>query len=193
MGPPPFGGGNCRAARPGSWRGRSFNGATAFRRWKQGPGGIVERRRCGSFNGATAFRRWKLAQDYGSFFLSLLASMGPPPFGGGNARRPYQGQAREPRASMGPPPFGGGNSPPFSPMRTPSSPLQWGHRLSAVETWDDALEKATDKLASMGPPPFGGGNFGYSSSAEVWYMLQWGHRLSAVETTPLGPGWATAS
>ena len=63
MGPPPFGDGD-RGDLP-AWTvlcpASSFNGATAFRRWKS------ERWKCGKFasvlqacfNGATAFRRWK--------------------------------------------------------------------------------------------------------------------------------------
>ena len=69
------------------------------------------------FNGATAFRRWKPAQV-------RLASMGPPPFGDGNAPlnmiRRFNGATAFRRwkplsfwpftsASMGPPPFGDGN------------------------------------------------------------------------------------
>ena len=42
--------------------------------------------------------------------------------------------------------------------RTSEVELQWGHRLSAVETgkYDKRVERG--ELASMGPPPFGGGN-----------------------------------
>ena len=82
--------------------------------------------------------------------------MGPPPFGGGNPRA-IVAAPWEKSASMGPPPFGGGN---FH-SRKPKGPmywLQWGHRLSAVET--SAWRWVT-----------------FSGST-----LQWGHRLSAVET-----------
>ena len=84
-------------------------------------------------------------------------SMGPPPFGSGNRDR-RNGQGGCSNASMGPPPFGSGNNnqaplvskpllasmgpPPFGSGNMalrkthPSSwrALQWGHRLSAVET-----------------------------------------------------------
>ena len=86
-----------------------------------------------------------------------IASMGPPPFGGGNhtARR-YP--PRVPHASMGPPPFGGGNSKYPRTMICPTW-LQWGHRLSAVETpIGSEPHRLTIIGASMGPPPFGGGN-----------------------------------
>ena len=109
---------------------------------------------------------------------------------------------------MGPPPFGGGNR-----LREKlSSPgvgrLQWGHRLSAVETLPGGEGKTLAIGASMGPPPFGGGNiaaghqarnehrsFNGATAFRRWKLntcrggflshpgeLQWGHRLSAVET-----------
>ena len=59
---------------------------------------------------------------------------------------------------MGPPPFGSGNGAfgDFSGEQVYA--LQWGHRLSAVET-----KPVRDYIAHM-------------------KALQWGHRLSAVET-----------
>ena len=112
--------------------------------------------------------------------------MGPPPFGSGNERERLA-EHMAIRPSMGPPPFGSGNSrnlpPPTPPVQTfngatafrqwkrampkkrkkSGQSLQWGHRLSAVET-----RIIPDNLgASAG-------------------CLQWGHRLSAVETGP-GP------
>ena len=132
------------------------------------------------FNGATAFRRWK--HGWRRYCLGLsLASMGPPPFGGGNMHL-RSVLFKNISASMGPPPFGGGNIP--SPCAVcddvlgfngatafrrwkqslASSPtiggfqLQWGHRLSAVETLSSKLPPVHHQGASMGPPPFGGGN-----------------------------------
>ena len=115
MGPPPFGSGNAAHVQSVTGRGafwRSFNGATAFRQWKrfralQCP--VTFRR---SFNGATAFRQWKpFALSLGcNVFHDGVASMGPPPFGSGNARE-WPAFAEQEKA------------------------LQWGHRLSAVETW----------------------------------------------------------
>ena len=36
--------------------------------------------------------------------------------------------------------------------------LQWGHRLSAMETADSLAAVEGEGEASMGPPPFGDGN-----------------------------------
>ena len=83
MGPPPFGGGNLASALDRLGGTSGFNGATAFRRWKlvAGQGCIARPQR---FNGATAFRRWKPEEDLEVPADLALASMGPPPFGGGN-------------------------------------------------------------------------------------------------------------
>ncbi len=131
MGPPSFGGGN-----PVCWRllyrGDScFNGATVFRRWKHigcwcSTNGLV------GFNGATVFRRWKRAPATYIPQQQFCASMGPPSFGGGNHTSAVS-VTTFPTASMGPPSFGGGNFPVLHHRRSSSS-LQWGHRLSAVET-----------------------------------------------------------
>ena len=130
----------------------TFNGATAFRRWK-----LVRSsppaRALSTFNGATAFRRWKrVPAQVRPGGTSSVPSMGPPPFGDGNCTRgpckyyhafngatAFRRWKRERREvhraidtigpSMGPPPF-----------KHPA-----GHRLSAMEP-------------SMGPPPFGDGN-----------------------------------
>ena len=64
-----------------------------------------------------------------------------------------------------------------------TSPLQWGHRLSAMETSITLLEDPDDEPPSMGPPPFGDGNLGTTfRSGTPSVFLQWGHRLSAMET-----------
>ena len=61
--------------------------------------------------------------------------------------------------------------------------LQWGHRLSAMETGLPAAPAAIRDLPSMGPPPFGDGNeTAISPAASMNASLQWGHRLSAMET-----------
>ena len=82
---------------------------------------------------------------------------------------------------MGPPPFGDGNvlivmAFIFLPM------LQWGHRLSAMET----------SVSSSMPNPTSPLQWGHRLSAMEtmykdvqwcgWAELQWGHRLSAMET-----------
>ena len=58
MGPPPFGDGKAPGPDAEESRADGFNGATAFRRWKEvAPTKALSVRE--SFNGATAFRRWK--------------------------------------------------------------------------------------------------------------------------------------
>ena len=92
---------------------------------------------CCPFNGATAFRRWKRARLLGAHQRPHAASMGPPPFGDGNA-------------------VSGATVEEFERL------LQWGHRLSAMEM--------TIVQAEVGRG----------------YELQWGHRLSAMETSKSG-------
>ena len=63
-----------------------------------------------------------------------------------------------------------------------ANPLQWGHRLSAMEMHPVGLKGQLRHHASMGPPPFGDGDdhetvFGQGDLV----ALQWGHRLSAME------------
>ena len=60
MGPPPSGGGNSRTCRTSNPLQRSFNGATAF-------------------------RKWKLPRVIKPLSEFRVASMGPPPFGSGNS------------------------------------------------------------------------------------------------------------
>ena len=132
MEPPPFGDGNALgltphprpvcsyeqlcmgrhmetplASRPIPGLIASFNGATAFRRWKRyGIRRITAIR--SRFNGATAFRRWKPAGAQGTDPVHG-ASMEPPPFGDGNFAGTFAVVAQG-TASMEPPPFGDGNS-----------------------------------------------------------------------------------
>ena len=157
MEPPPFGAGNVTSSVMSTAPSATFNGATAFRRWKPGivapnldvplvpsmeppPFGAGNHTRsgatppsCGSFNGATAFRRWK--QD------------------GPLLRR----QVLDP--SMEPPPFGAGNSGKWKKPLPGGLCLQWSHRLSALETCHQGgIPLPGDGLPSMEPPPFGAGN-----------------------------------
>ena len=157
MGPPPFGGGNSAAGLKQlitlillQWGLRlsaveirvSSAAAAVFR---------------SCFNGASAFRRWKSGRTVTQAYRRRDASMGPPPFGGGNDNFRFVvilclG------ASMGPPPFGGGNAREHGVLRSRCE-LQWGLRLSAVEIISDGIGRDGVPKASMGPPPFGGGNF----------------------------------
>ena len=132
--------------------------------------------------------------------------MGPPPFGDGNLQVVDTFYKQALVASMGPPPFGDGNFPEgtvgdllyelqwghrLSAMETmvvlllllATLLLQWGHRLSAMETMERGSRKPVPLLwASMGPPPFGDGNMGEQAIPRTLGRLQWGHRLSAMET-----------
>ena len=182
MEPPPFSDGNAHCWTGGNHFLLRFNGATAFRQWKQGS----NKRDCD---------------------LRYPASMGPPPFGSGNKvptngtvtsgirlqwghrlsaveTRPYQRiHSLGYHASMGPPPFGSGNM-------TSSWPcgIFWMgfNGATAFRQWKRRERPQHPQLflcASMGPPPFGSGNersAQYLSGAVK--TLQWGHRLSAVET-----------
>ena len=111
-----------------------------------------------SFNGATAFRRWKRLQIERAEIQNKLLQWG------------HRLSAMETA---------------ISPLVMPcSSHLQWGHRLSAMETYQFAGFFSVHIYPSMGPPPFGDGNVGFS----LWPVLngaslQWGHRLSAMETS----------
>ena len=172
MVPPPFGDGNplFNSERPAaSSNGTAFNGATAFQRWKR-----------------------RLAVNLYLLVSSGLPSMGPPPFSDGNfvdaAIADFYG--RVPIPSMGPPPFSDGNTSGMSQSARRNRQmvnLQWGHRLSAMETRASGLRRhafAAGRsfngatafrrwkledirhmlkagalyVASMGPPPFGDGN-----------------------------------
>ena len=106
MGPPPFGDGK---SSPAWWPAPSQSG----------------------FNGATAFRRWKDHDRHDAGHQLAAASMGPPPFGDGKGRT--------------------------ADVVTDSQGLQWGHRLSAMESITVAHVLSLSVEASMGPPPFGDG------------------------------------
>ena len=86
--------------------------------------------------------------------------MGPPPFGDGNIADLPGLPFPETDPSMGPPPFGDGNEAYRYHLRSNIPGLQWGHRLSAMET-------------HMADPAVGA----------LTFLLQWGHRLSAMETS----------
>ena len=154
MGPPPFSGGNGDSC-PGAFGPyRCFNGAAAFQRRKCSQASAARI----SFFSLQWGRRLSAAEIL-LFAAELVegnvASMGPPPFSGGNKPKP----GRKPThylASMGPPPFSGGN---------------------VLSRWQSAVAIA----ASMGPPPFSGGNQIIESESQNHEWLQWGRRLSAAE------------
>ena len=122
-------------------------------------------------------------------------SMGPPPFGDGNPAAGYRARGVG-VPSMGPPPFGDGN--PVAngatafrrrmgpPSDTLTHTLQWGHRLSAMETRHNPANTASvsrrsdlqwgHRLSAMETARR------VAVDAKVKRTLQWGHRLSAMET-----------
>ena len=107
--------------------------------------------------------------------------MGPPPFGDGNLL-PFGGATERDVPSMGPSPFGDGNWTNGTPSRSRhwrfngaiafqrwkraeprkrsllNRSLQWGHRLSAMETGVAILGSNRSRPPSMGPSPFSDGN-----------------------------------
>ena len=160
-----------------------FNGATAFRRWKAGRRGTGASAQKG-FNGATAFRRWKGCVpaptigncapmlQWGHRLSAMERSCCPPTgrrpvpsFGGATAFRRWKvlvvlaRSAQSNTASMGPPPFGDGKRVATLIWPKPSTSLQWGHRLSAMERGYGQHRPDIHHRASMGPPPFGDGKF----------------------------------
>ena len=110
-----------------------------------------------SFNRATAFQRWKrhILQMPGQ--VLVVASMGPPPFSDGNGCR-VRDNYHPGHPSMGPPPFSDGNDDGWILRSAIVWHLQWGHRLSAMETCRSRRVTSGYQLPSMGPPPFGDGN-----------------------------------
>ena len=110
-----------------------------------------------TFNGATAFRRWKRYRIDVIVHRVHVPSMGPPPFGDGNDCEHIRLAKRYKDLQWGHR---------LSAMETMccelrirSVPiLQWGHRLSAMETDGGHKERLEVSLPSMGPPPFGDGN-----------------------------------
>ena len=174
MEPPPFGDGNYILVKRYMNHQQTFNGATAFRRWKRrstSPTPMAT----STFNGATAFRRWKrpsgsscrvrntrlqwshrlsametVTQTAASIATPAGPSMEPPPFGDGNL--PVAGENAHGRArpSMEPPPFGDGNA----------SGAGRGHRAGPSDgNLPVAGENAHGRARpSMEPPPFGDGN-----------------------------------
>ncbi len=108
------------------------------------------------FNGATAFRRWKL--------LSCRRRL--------SRRRGFNGATALWRWKPG-----------SSWVYTLAlGLLQWGHRISTMESLGGARVLAPGVKAAMGPPPFGDGKWKDGTTWQVAHiMLQWGHRLSAME------------
>jgi hypothetical protein len=168
MGPPPFDGGNLNMTLQRIAGSLAFNGATAFRRWKQVP------RHNPTVTPTPLQWGHRLSTVETGFDARKMAvcgkpSMGPPPFDGGNLNMTLQRIAGSLAMCGGR--FGWREG------------LQWGHRLSTVET-SAVRRPPTDRHnPSMGPPPFDGGNHYGNANTCGNHRLQWGHRLSTVETT----------
>ena len=156
MGPPPFGDGNACAGAAGRSAASAFNGATAFRRWKPSRHLVPPVRIMAPSMGPPPFGDGN-EHNITSAQTAVAPSMGPPPFGDGNVRAGAKFAAEE-TPSMGPPPFGDGNTYSFVSAVSSCSALQWGHRLSAMETKVIEQTLTPHALPSMGPPPFGDGN-----------------------------------
>ena len=181
MGPPPFSDGNAPSGSITRASFATFNGATAFQRWKLAccwptlPAG-----RC-SFNGATAFQRWK--PERCRYRVAVLADL---QWGHRLSAMETAAVAFDRNVQWC---LQWGHR--LSAMETSHSncamwcllSLQWGHRLSAMETLRGQLNGVDEFVPSMGPPPFSDGNLG-AALAAVYNLenLQWGHRLSAMET-----------
>ena len=184
MGPPPFGDGNVVSALPRPLRDSSFNGATAFRRWKRDYAAINAWMRYRPFNGATAFRRWKLVVVGAGVCAFVLPSMGPPPFGDGNLRSLYLVSASRTT-------FNGATA--FRRWKLGSSGnsfgrgcrLQWGHRFSAMETRTTFTASATPAFLQWGHRLSAMETRKSVNCGISGLILQWGHRLSAMETSSL--------
>ena len=181
MGPPPFGDGNAVGGHLSAYRYLpGFNGATAFRRWKRCRPGRYALESWG-FNGATAFRRWKQGMDQTRGISECMlqwghrlsametvdwigpqlgvrqASMGPPPFGDGNGVSRVTGETGG-RCFNGATAFRRWKLESGKGWHLHAPVLQWGHRLSAMETARKEGQTHGRLRASMGPPPFGDGN-----------------------------------
>ncbi len=108
------------------------------------------------FNGATDLHRWKL-DIYETVVSQEEASMGPPIYIGGNAEWWHRHRSHSAR-------FNGATDlhrwkHKWNPTSAgASTPLQWGHRFTSVETIMTLSELIAEFKASMGPPIYIGGN-----------------------------------
>ena len=121
---------------------------------------------------ATGFSSHPLS--YGGWgFTALAGNRGcfqPPPFSDGNRICRYQGIRRR-RPSMGPPPFGSGNLLTASVGGVVYVVLQWGHRLSAVETAICALTRISTRGIVRLPPQIPLGPVAGSSQLNTHFVV----------------------
>ena len=155
MEPPPFSDGNDPVRHGWGQAGCSFNGATAFQRWKHPRPAGDQQGNC-PFNGATAFQRWKPA----------------PKTGRGPQRYPFNGATA----------FQRWKPEEVQELKAAYEALQWSHRLSAMETpktvspmlttWALQWSHRLSAMETTQPP----------QKHKSRTYLQWSHRLSAMET-----------
>ena len=156
MEPRPFDRGNVRTPRPRRPTSTRFNGATAFRPWKQVTiGGNVITLSNASME-PRPFDRGNVAESARLNFLGA-ASMEPRPFDRGNSGSNFGRCRCRPR-------FNGATA--FRPWKrlghgvaiSTYNELQWSHGLSTVETRADYRHIRHKQTASMEPRPFDRGN-----------------------------------
>ena len=156
MEPQPFGHGNAVVLRKANDDARRFNGATAFRPWKQ----RLTRQLVSTYpplQWSHSLSAMETPVSVGGQVTPQVASMEPQPFGHGNGLR-----GRLPGAVSGR--FNGATAfrpwkpPPANPPAVGEAWLQWSHSLSAMETRRRCGDGALGFPASMEPQPFGHGN-----------------------------------
>ena len=156
MEPRPHERGNRPRLRPARGRISSFNGATSSRTWKPARASVGQANRQ-SFNGATSSRTWKRMGGACQPKVRHQASMEPRPHERGNELTDAKvGSYGE--ASMEPRPHERGNRARSKRPKPTTTPLQWSHVLTNVET-------------SL-----------FSRLSSNWRLLQWSHVLTNVET-----------
>ena len=134
MGPPPFGDGKKSSLTSRACCFRWLQWGHRLSAMESCPSPLRSQSAGPGFNGATAFRRWKVERLPTVPEPDILASMGPPPFGDGKPASRAGWAASRRAASMGPPPFGDGKLVDWLEFWKPMAKLQWGHRLSAMES-----------------------------------------------------------
>ena len=156
------------------------------------------------FNGAIAFQRWK--PELHKLWFSFCSF---------NGASPFSDRSRGPETFNGAIAFQRWKQPALPPQLAIPEPLQWGHRLSAMETpdqqpwrlgqhrsfngatafqrWKLGMDFRTFPVQlpsmgplPMGPLPFSDGNLAWTSGPFQSSFLQWGHCLSAMETALCG-------
>ena len=156
MEPSPFSDGNTGKSWTWSTRGKCFNGAIAFQRWKRRVS-VPTAQTPYRFNGAIAFQRWKPHRWGRLSRQAWLASMEPSPFSDGNIEAKVE-QVVGMRASMEPSPFSDGNLAVLNATAL-VGPLA-SMEPSPFSDGNDRNEDSDHPLvnASMEPSPFSDGN-----------------------------------